>query len=1410
MPAGNGMAFIVVQHLDPSHDSLMVELLAGHTAMPVLQVTDGMAIAREHVYLIPPGVYLSADDKGALRLSRPRAPHGARLAFDFLLNSLASEYGARVVCVVLSGTGADGSLGLKAVKANGGFVIAQDVGEADYDGMPRSAIATGAVDLVASAAKIAEALVQRVQGEALAPPPNALRSPNSVQELLPNIIDLLRTKTAHDFTLYKRGTLERRVARRMAIAATRSADAYLDLLLRDADEREQLAKDLLINVTGFFRDAPVFDVLEKKVIPDLVREHALERPLRIWVAGCSSGEETYSLAMLFREQINASKRDVKMQLFASDVDPDVVAIAREGLYPQSIEAEVSSDRLTAFFTREDHSYRVSPELRSSVVFTAQDLLADPPFARLDFISCRNLLIHLRPEAQAKVLSIFHFALREGGLLLLGNAETVAAADRRFAAVSKAERLYQRVGHARPSAFGLPAGADDGSRMRAHSGLGPTPSRQAELADLCRKVVLNTYGPAAILINRKFECLHFQGPVDRYLKIAPGRPLHDLIAMAREGVRARLRTTIQRALQDNTRVVAPGGRTRGEVDPTPFRIAVEPAPGGREDLLLVCFIEGATQEIATHGDVPHADVPRVIELERELDATKLELQNAVRNLEMSSEEQMAINEEALSVNEEYQSTNEELLASKEELQSLNEELNALNSQLQETLERQRATADDLQNVLYSTDVATIFLDTRFNIRFFTPATKAVFNVIASDVGRPLTDLRSLADDDDLAGEARMVLKSQAPIEREVQGQSGHWFIRRILPYLASDEKTEGVVITYEDVTERRRIADALSAAKRQAELASLAKSRFLAAASHDLRQPLQTLALLQGLLAKRVVGEKAQQLVAGIDEALSAMTGMLNTLLDINQIEVGAVKAETVDFPISDLFDRLRDELTYHAQEAGLALRIMPCALSIRSDPRLLEQMIRNLLSNAMKYTPHGRVLVGCRRDEGQLRIEIWDTGIGIPASELQAIFEEYHQLDNAARQRSRGLGLGLSIVKSLGELLGHPIRVRSLHGKGSVFWIEVPLTPGGASSSPDQPPPGRDGAAVRTAARTGTILIIEDDPQVREHLELFLREEGYDAVAAVDGRAALDLAASGGMRPDLVLADYNLPSGMNGLQVAQKLRQALNRELPFIILTGDISTEALRDIALHDCVQFNKPVKLTELTRAIGKILAKPLIAPTPAEISSGAGRSKIFVVDDDDQLREVLRVVLEDDGRVVETFSSCESFLEAYRPGPSQCLLIDAYLPGMSGLELLHRLHDDGRRLPAIMITGASDVAIAVKAMQAGALDFIEKPIGREQLAISIERALDLSQDAGKLLERRNSAAKHLAELTPRQREVLDRVLAGHPSKNIAADLGISQRTVEHHRASIMKRTGSKSLPQLARLALIATGDGAQPPRAS
>ena len=380
-------------------------------------------------------------------------------------------------------------------------------------------------------------------GEIIAAPEQT-SSQESVQDLLPAIVDLLRGKTAHDFAFYRHGTLERGVERRMAMAAIKSPNAYLEFLRRDPEELDRLARDLLINVTGFFRDPPVFDFLTKDVIPDLVRHHAQDRPLRIWSAGCGSGEETYSLAMLLLEQIEELKREFKLQIFASDVDPEAVASAREGLYPRSIEADVSPERLAKFFSREDCSYRVSPDLRSVVIFAVQNVLADPPFARLDFISCRNVLIYLKPEAQAKVLSVFHFALREGGLLLVGNSETAETADGRFAVVSKPERLYRRVGGNRPDEFRLPQSVGDGSRMRPHAPPPPAPSRQAALSELCRTTVLAAYGPAAVLVNNKLECLHFQGPTDRYLEVASGRPSQDLIAMARESVRTKLMSAIQ--------------------------------------------------------------------------------------------------------------------------------------------------------------------------------------------------------------------------------------------------------------------------------------------------------------------------------------------------------------------------------------------------------------------------------------------------------------------------------------------------------------------------------------------------------------------------------------------------------------------------------------------------------------------------------------------------------------------------------------------------------------------------------------------------------------------------------------------------------------------------------------------------
>jgi len=1388
---GTGMAFIVVQHLDPTHESMLVELLAGHTPMAVLQATDGVPIEPDHVYVIPPGTYLSVSN-GALHLSQPQARHGARLPFDFLLYSLAENCGPRAICVILSGTGADGSLGLKAVKESGGLVIAQEPGEAAYDGMPRSAILTGAVDLVLPAAKIPEALVEYHQRRT----ESGFLPPDAAKAWLPEIIDLLRAKTAHDFRFYKPGTLQRRIERRMALAGVTAdhMERYIAILRSDTGELDQLAKDLLINVTSFFRDPQVFDVLAERVIPELVRTHSPDHPIRIWVAGCSTGEETYSLAMLFREAIVAAKLSTKLQVFASDVDPDAVARARDGLYPETIAADVSPARLERFFSREDHGYRVLDELRAAVVFTVQDVLADPPFSRLDLVSCRNLLIYLAPEAQAKILSLFHFALREGGILLLGSSETVGEAEGRFEAIAKSERLYRHIVRARPGDPGFPM-TGDGSRIHPRPGPGQALSRQAALGELCRRLVMESYAPAAVLINRRHECLYSLGPTDRYLRVAPGHPTHDLLALARQGLRAKLAASIQQATQQNARVVVAGGRTNVGGGTASFNIDARPVMSDGEELLLICFVDAPPQEEKQGRSATARDASLVAELELELDATRVELQGAIRSLEISSEEQQAINEEALSVNEEFQSTNEELLTSKEELQSLNEELTALNSQLHETLERQRTTANDLQNVLYSTDVATLFLDKDLNIRFFTPATKSLFNVIPSDVGRPLADLTSLATDGALLTEARAVLQTIGPIEREIEGQNGAWYSRRVLPYRTQDNGVGGVVITFADITERRHEADALAAARRQADLANAAKSRFLAAASHDLRQPLQSLALLQGLLATTVEGERAQQLVARLDETLGAVTGMLNALLDINQIEAGTVRPEVVTFPINDLLGRLKDEFTYHASAQGLVLRAVPCSLSIQSDPRLLEQMIRNLLSNALKYTSAGKVLLGCRRHRGLLSIEVWDTGVGIPDEELQAVFEEYHQLDNAARERSRGLGLGLSIVQRLGNLLGHRVRARSRPGKGSVFAIEVVLKPSEIAPEPERQRPGtEDVVAVR---RSGVILVVENDPEVRGLLDLVLQEDGHRTATAPDGVAALHLVTRGPIRPDLIIADYNLPHGLTGLEFIGKVRGKLHRAIPVIILTGDISMVTLREIALQNCVQLNKPVKLGELTQVIQRLLPVSQAGPPQTEPGGASGAPLIFVVDDDANVREGLRSLLEQDGWTVADYASCEAFLADYRPGKGACLLIDAYLPRMSGLELLQRLTGD--RLPAIMITGSSDVTIAVEAMKAGASDFIEKPFGRGELLASIERAIEQSRDSRRLADAREEAANHVTGLTPRQRQIMELVLAGTPSKNIAADLGISQRTVENHRASIMKKTGAKSLPALARLALAA-----------
>ena len=1430
-PGSTGMAFILVQHLDPTHRSLLTELLADHTAMTVIEASEGCPLVADHVYIIPPGRYISVR-AGALHLSLPQDPRGSRMAFDYLLHSLAEGYGPQTVAVILSGTGNDGSTALTALKAAGGFVIAQNPDEAEYNGMPRRAVDTGLVDQILTLAQMPQALADRVRvmkGQAQPMPPHpASAAPAGAKQAgaeedqpegMADILSLLKESTAQDFSQYKPGTIGRRIERRMGLLSLRPGDlaGYLALLQQKPAERDLLAQDLLINVTSFFRDPKVFETLGKVIIPEMLERIGSGQVLRIWVAGCSTGEEAYSIAMVCRDAIEAAGLAIKLQIFASDVDIDAITFAREGHYTADIADMVPADRLARYFIREEGGYRVTQLLRGFVVFTVQDVLVDPPFSRIDLVSCRNLLIYFNHEAQAKAISLFHFALREGGVLVLGSAETVGKAEGRFEAIAKNERIYRHVARSRPGEPGFPFSFGDTLPRMAQPSRETAPAAPVSFADICGRAVLATHAPAAVLINRSRHVVFSMGPTERYLRVAAGYASLDLLAMAAPVLRTKLRLAIDKAEKTQSRVRTSRSRLAVDGGTIWFGIDVEPLGGGDEDLLLVCFVEEQALE-ASPGK--RAEAARIAELEHELESAQAELQVSIQAQESSNQEQKAINEEALSVNEEFQSTNEELLTSKEELQSLNEELTALNGQLQETLDRQLLASDDLQNVLYSTNVGTLFLDKDLRIRFFTPAVKALFNVIPGDIGRPLADLAGATTDGELLADARKVLAGAPTIEREVPTPNDTWFQRRIFPYLTHNGKVEGVVITFADITEHRLFEAAMDASKQGAERANLAKSRFLAAASHDLRQPLQSLTLLQELLVQCVEGEKPKKLLLRFEQTLRAMSGMLNALLDINQIEAGAVQPKPVIFAIADVFDRLRNEIGYMAQTRGLDFRMLPTTAMVESDPRLIEQMLRNLLGNAIKYTPKGRVLLGCHRRGDQLRIEVYDTGIGIAADELKAIFEEFHQVDNAARESSRGLGLGLSIVQRLGHLLGADVDVRSMLGKGSVFAITLPLRSAPGVSPAKLLPLNEEEKTTHGHGRK--IMVVDDDPDVLDLLELLLKSDGYTVQPAPDATAAIQMLAGSTIRPEILLTDYNLPNGLNGLDLVSQLRAMTDPALPAIILTGDISTETMTRIAAQNCIQLSKPVDPRALMLAIERLRLReappvlPLVAPPVALSDTGPVSGPVsgpvvrlvdgvapttYIVDDDPEIRILIRELLEGHGLAARDFESAEAFLDSYRPGGVGCLLVDAHMPGMSGVGLLGALRARGDHIPVILITGDGDVGLAVDAMRTGACDFIEKPVGGDELLASIGRAIDLSHGIRMVDAVQEQAAAHIAELTDRQREVMAMVLAGHPSKNIAADLDISQRTVENHRAAIMHRMGVKSIPELARLVLRAEG---------
>jgi two-component system CheB/CheR fusion protein len=818
----SGIAIVLVQHLSPDHKSILVELVKRYTRMQVFEVENGMRVRPNCAYIIPPNRNMSLSDS-VLSLTEPTEPRGLRLPIDFFFRSLAAAHHERAICVVLSGTGSDGALGVRAIKGEGGMVMVQSPDTAEHDGMPRSAIGTGLVDYVLPPAQMPKQLIAYVR-HAFARGHQAMPATRD-GDFIRKLCALLRAQTGHDFSQYKETTLVRRLERRMALQQIDHPEEYLRHARENPAEVDALFRDLLIGVTNFFRDAEAFKMLAEKVLPRILADKPLREAVRVWVCGCSTGEEAYSIAILLQEQIEAMKRPLKVQVFATDIDRNAIEQARAGAFPASIVADVTPERLARYFIHdgEGGQYRIQKMVRDMLVFSEQDVVKDPPFSKLDLISCRNLLIYLNGELQKKLVPLFQYALRPGGALFLGPSETVGEYAPLFTAVDRKWKLYLRgpneVGAARPVLTNFLPPLSDRSLTRPASVTGHEAER-ADLRQLIQQTLLAHYAHAAILINSRGDILHIVGRTGKFLEPAAGDAAMNILAMAREGLRRELTVALHKVVAQKQPVSYHGLSIKSNGGHIPVNLVVRPAQinsgEAAADLHLVIIEEATDRQTKPAGKEPARDPQtrrRIAELEQELRAKEEYLQTTLEEMETTNEELKSTNEEMQSVNEELQSTNEELETSKEELQSVNEELSTVNTELQDKVADLSRVNNDMNNLLAGTGVGTVFVDHQLRISRFTPAATQVINLIPSDVGRPVEHVvPNLVGYDRLIQDIRNVLSTLAPIEAEVQIKSGAWYLMRIRPYRTMENVIEGAVITLVDISERKRIENSLRASE----------------------------------------------------------------------------------------------------------------------------------------------------------------------------------------------------------------------------------------------------------------------------------------------------------------------------------------------------------------------------------------------------------------------------------------------------------------------------------------------------------------------------------------------------------------------------------------------------------------------
>ena len=833
-----GMAFVLVQHLDPNHKSILTDLIRRYTRMQVFEVEDGMAVHPNCAYIIPPNCDM-AFMHGTLQLMEPAAPRGRRLPIDFFFRSLAQDQHERAICIVLSGTGSDGTLGVRDIKGEGGMVMVQNPASTEYDGMPRSAIATGMVDYELPPAEMATQLIAYVKHAfGMASALTTTVTVPKTESAMKKIYIMLRSQTGNDFSLYKPSTIHRRIERRMAVNQIPTVDGYVKFLQQTPVEVEALFRDMLIGVTNFFRDPEAFKALEDQVIPKLFAGKPASGTVRVWTPGCSTGEEAYSIAILLAERQEAMKQSFQVQIFATDIDSQAIATARMGIYPASISADITPERLARFFIAEPDgsAYRIHKGIRDMLVFSEQNVIKDPPFFKLDLISCRNLMIYLGSELQKKLIPLFNYALNPRGYLFLGTSEAIGEADDLFSVLDRKLKLYQRKDdfHATQRLFlsrFLPAMTAIDVALPRTAGKEAFPIK-LPLRELTEKALLQQVVSAGALVNGHGDILYLHGRTGMYLEPAQGEAdINNILKMAREGLRRELTTALHTAVGLKETVRHPGLSVKTNGHYTTVNLTIRPLTTGdgatpEAPLYLVILEEAPAGSVPLENGLPRpadggngapapgsVDSAGIEKLRQELRAKEEYLQTTHEELETSNEELKSSNEEMQSVNEELQSTNEELETSKEELQSVNEELATINVELQAKVLDLSRLNNDMNNLLSGTGIATVFVDHRLRILRFTPGATGIINLIAGDVGRPVGHIVSnLVGYNTFVADLQGVLDTLIPKEVEVQTTVGQWYTLRMLPYRTVDNVIEGAVVTFVDITEMKQMRESLQKAK----------------------------------------------------------------------------------------------------------------------------------------------------------------------------------------------------------------------------------------------------------------------------------------------------------------------------------------------------------------------------------------------------------------------------------------------------------------------------------------------------------------------------------------------------------------------------------------------------------------------